>query len=118
VQVYGANRASDEGRYISVALKEKDDSNRGDLLDAAYESGRKRHGPLDTSPKPEQSGRAQVFYSIPELAERWRCSRASVYNRIRGKVVLDFAEKGRRGHKVVPIEVVSDIERAHLRILR
>ncbi len=58
------------------------------------------------------------FYSIPELAERWRCSRASVYNRIRGETVLDFAARGRKGHKLVPFEVVLKIERAHLRVLR
>jgi len=61
---------------------------------------------------------ALPFYSIPELAERWRCSRGSVYNRIRGQVVLDFAAKGRKGHKLIPAEVVLKIERAHLRVLR
>ena len=58
------------------------------------------------------------FFSIPELAERWRCSRASVYNRIRGEKVVDFAAKGRKGHKVVPLETVLKIEQAHLRVLR
>ena len=58
------------------------------------------------------------FYSIPELAERWRCSRASVYNRIRGEKVIDFAVNGRKGHKLVPLAVVLKIERAHLRVLR
>jgi hypothetical protein len=58
------------------------------------------------------------FYSIPELAERWRCSRGSVYNRIRGEMVVDFAAKGRKGHKLIPAEVVLKIERAHLRVLR
>jgi hypothetical protein len=61
---------------------------------------------------------ARPFYSIPELAERWRCSRASVYNRIRGEMVVDFAAKGRKGHKLVPLDVVLQIERAHLRVLR
>lgn len=66
----------------------------------------------------EEIGKAQAFYSIPELAGRWRCSRATVYNRIRGEKILDFAAKGRRGHKVVPREVVSNIERTHMKILR
>jgi hypothetical protein len=66
----------------------------------------------------EEIGKAQAFYSIPELARRWRCSRGSVYNRIRGERILDFATKGGRGHKVVPHEVVSNIERRHMRILR
>ncbi len=61
---------------------------------------------------------AQPFFSIPELAERWRCSRGSVYNRIRGQMVVDFAAKGRKGHKLVPADVVLKLERAHLRVLR
>ena len=58
------------------------------------------------------------FYSIADLAERWRCSRASVYNRLRGQHVVDFAAAGRKGHKLVPLEIVLKIERAHLRVLR
>jgi hypothetical protein len=61
---------------------------------------------------------ARPFYSIPELAERWRCSRGSVYNRIRGEMVVDFAARGRKGSKLVPLDVVLKIERAHLRVLR
>jgi hypothetical protein len=61
---------------------------------------------------------AQPFFSNPELAERWRCSRGSVYNRIRGQMVVDFAAKGRKGHKLVPADVVLKLERAHLRVLR
>jgi hypothetical protein len=60
----------------------------------------------------------QPFFSIPELAERWRCSRASVYNRIRGEKVIDFAATGHKGHKLVPLGVVLKIERAHLKVLR
>lgn len=60
----------------------------------------------------------QPFFSIPELAGRWRCSRASVYNMVRGEKVLDFAANGRRGHKVVPFDVVQKIERTHMRVLR
>ena len=58
------------------------------------------------------------FFSIRDLADRWRCSRASVYNRIRGATVIDFATKGRKGQKLVPLDVVLKIERAHLRVLR
>jgi len=59
------------------------------------------------------------FFSIPDLAERWRCSRASVYNRIRGEKVIDFAPNPRaKGHKLVPVEVVLRIERSHMRVLR
>ncbi len=60
----------------------------------------------------------QPFYSITDLAVRWRCSRGSVYNRIRGEKVVDFAANGRKGRKLVPIEVVLKIEHAHLRVLR
>lgn len=60
----------------------------------------------------------QPFYSIPELAERWRCSRGSVYNQIRGEKVVDFAANGKKGHKLVPLDVVLKIERSHLRVLR
>jgi hypothetical protein len=59
-----------------------------------------------------------AFFSIPELAKRWCCSRASVYNRIRGEKILDFAAHGRKGHKLVPLEVVLKIERVHLKVLR
>jgi hypothetical protein len=68
--------------------------------------------------KPEHSAPGQPFYSIPELAERWRCSRASVYNRIRGEKVVDFAANGRKGHKLVPIEVVVKIEQRHTKVYR
>lgn len=60
----------------------------------------------------------QPYFSIPDLAERWRCSRASVYNQIRGEKVLDFATNGRKGHKLVPLEVVLKIERVRMRVLR
>ena len=58
------------------------------------------------------------FFSIPELAERWRCSRASVYNRIRGQKVVDFAARGKKGHKIVPLDVVLKIESRHTKVLR
>lgn len=67
----------------------------------------------DTQTNPEPT-----FFSISDLAKRWRCSRASVYNRLRGELVLDFARPGRRGHKVIPRETVTVIERKRLRVLR
>lgn len=60
----------------------------------------------------------QAFYSIADLAARWRCSRGSVYNRLRGEKVVDFAAIGRKGKKLVPAETVEKIESAHLRVLR
>jgi hypothetical protein len=60
----------------------------------------------------------QPFFSIPDLAERWRLSRASVYNILRGRKVVDFAANGKKGHKLVPLDEVLKIEREHLRVLR
>jgi hypothetical protein len=74
-------------------------------------------GQADTNVRPVLDIRP--FFSIRDLAERWRCSRASVYSLIRGEKVLDFATNGRKkGHKVVPLDVVLKIERAHLKVLR
>ena len=52
------------------------------------------------------------YYSIGELADRWRVSRGTVYNRLRsaGAKVLDFAGSGKRGKKVVSVGVVLQIE--------
>ncbi len=52
------------------------------------------------------------YFSIADLAKRWRCSRGTVYNRLRsaGARVLDFATPGKRGKKVVAASVVSQIE--------
>jgi hypothetical protein len=58
------------------------------------------------------------LFSITDLAERWCCSRASVYNRLRGEEVVDFAANGKKGSKLVPLHVVLKIEREHLRVLR
>jgi len=60
----------------------------------------------------------QDFFSIPELAARWRCSRGTVYNLIRGERVLDFATPGHRGKKLVPAPIVAKIEQAYMRVFR
>jgi hypothetical protein len=54
----------------------------------------------------------QEYFSILDLAERWRCSRGTVYNRLRahGAKVLDFAPNGKRGKKVVPASTVLQLE--------
>lgn len=54
----------------------------------------------------------QEYYSIGELAERWRVSRGTVYNRLRatGAKVLDFATPGGRSKKAVRASVVLQIE--------
>ena len=52
------------------------------------------------------------FFSIGELAKRWRCSRGTVYNRIRlaGVKVLDFGVAGRKSKKLVAAAVVFYLE--------
>jgi hypothetical protein len=52
------------------------------------------------------------YYSISELAQRWQCSRGTVYNRLRsvGAEVLDFASRGKKGRKVVSADGVLKIE--------
>ena len=60
----------------------------------------------------------QPFYTIPELSARWRCSRATVYNILRGEKVLDFAALGRKGKKLVPADVVCAIEERKMRVWR
>jgi hypothetical protein len=60
----------------------------------------------------DNTNERQAFYSIPELAIRWRCSRGTVYNRLRfaGAKVLDFASAGKKGKKLVPALTVFQIE--------
>ncbi len=60
----------------------------------------------------------KAYFSIPQLAERWCCSRASVYNMLRGEKLFDFAANGHRSHKIVPAAVVSRIEESHMRVFR
>jgi hypothetical protein len=61
----------------------------------------------------------QTFFSIGELAERWRCSRGTVYNRLRavGAKVLDFGASGKKSKKAVPVNVVLEIENQRTRRL-
>jgi hypothetical protein len=59
------------------------------------------------------------FFTVQQLATRWSCSRGTVYNVLRstGTKVVDFAAKGRKGHKLVPVAAVEEIERRKLRRL-
>lgn len=60
-----------------------------------------------------------ALFSIPDLAQRWRCSRATVYNMLRGEDVIDFAPgPGRKGHKLIALEVVRRIEARRVRRFR
>jgi hypothetical protein len=60
----------------------------------------------------------QPFFSIADLAERWRCSRGTVYNVLRGHPVLDFARIGHKGKKLVPAEIVRAIEQSRMKVWR
>ena len=69
------------------------------------------------SPAPEQVCPARLsseasYFSIRELADRWRCSRGTVYNRLRfaGARVLDFSTAGRKSKKLVPARTVFQLE--------
>ena len=64
------------------------------------------------------AGGIPPFFSISELAERWRCSRGTVYNVLRGRDVVDFAKPGARGHKLIPARTVTAIESGHTRRFR
>ena len=59
------------------------------------------------------------YFSMAELADRWRCSRGTVYNRLRaaGAQVLDFAPRGKKGRKVVPAAIIKQIEARNMRRL-
>ena len=53
----------------------------------------------------------EAFFTFQDLADRWRCSRGTVRNRLRaaGATVLDFG--GGRSKKTVAASVVYQIER-------
>jgi predicted DNA-binding protein YlxM (UPF0122 family) len=74
--------------------------------------------PLQDNSNAESAGRERIhrtppeYFSFAELAERWRCSRGTVYNRLRatGAEVLDFAPRGKRGKKAIRVATVLRIE--------
>ncbi len=62
--------------------------------------------------KPNANAPHPAFFTFAELANRWRCSRATVYNRLRdaGVQVVDFRKRGKRGKRIIPAAVVFQIE--------
>lgn len=74
---------------------------------------------MGSSGKRSEPAARRDFLTIPQLAERWSCSRGTVYNVLRstGTKVVDFAPKGRKGHKLVPVATVEEIERRRLKRL-
>jgi hypothetical protein len=73
----------------------------------------------DGCEKPKASPVRKDFLTIPEIAVRWRIARPTVYNRLKdaGVRVLDFASKGARGRKIVPLGAILEIERQQLKRL-
>jgi len=61
----------------------------------------------------------QAFFSMADLASRWRCSRGTVYNRLRlgGVKVLDFAVPGRKSKKLIATAVVLRLEAKYTKAL-
>jgi hypothetical protein len=60
------------------------------------------------------------YYSIPDLALRWRCSRATVYVVLKKSEfkVLDLAVNGKdKGKKLISASVVEKIENARTHAL-
>lgn len=83
------------------------------------------YGRVPGAPCSTVSAADPAYFSISDLAARWRCSRGSVYTYLRGQKVLDFAPRGRtqtgqprRGHKLVSAETVRKIESEKTRISR
>jgi len=72
------------------------------------------------SERKEQMQAQPEFFSFSDLAERWRCSRGTVYNRLRAVAaeVLDFAAPGERGKKIVRADIVFQIEAKRTRRFR
>lgn len=62
----------------------------------------------------------KAYYSLPDLAKRWGCSRATVYAVLRESEfkILDLARTGKnKGKKLVASHVVEKIEKARMRTL-
>jgi hypothetical protein len=72
------------------------------------------------APESAEGPPQQPYLSFAELARRWRVSRATVYNRLRavGAEVLDFAARGKKGRKVIALNVVLQIEQRRMKRLR
>lgn len=72
-----------------------------------------------TEAKKQTEPENRQFFSIPELAERWRCSRGTVYNRLRkaGTKVMDWSGSGEKGKKAVRASDVYEIENRRMKRL-
>jgi hypothetical protein len=62
----------------------------------------------------------KAFYSIPELAKRWECSRAKVYEVLRESEfkILDLRTAGTdKGSRRVPVAVLQALEKGRMAAL-
>ena len=55
------------------------------------------------------TGTLEPMYRIAEVARLLHISRPTVYNLLRGEIVIDFAAQGCRGVKLVPESTVQHI---------
>jgi hypothetical protein len=55
----------------------------------------------------------QAFFTIPQLSERWCCSRATIYALLRASAakVLNVGQGGKRSKILVPAEAVARLEK-------
>ena len=63
---------------------------------------------------------SKPFFTIPELAVRWRCCRATVYNILREAEfkLFNLTRKGKdKGKWLIPAAVVERIEQARMESL-
>jgi hypothetical protein len=75
---------------------------------------------LDKPANPNVPSIPGDFFSIADLAQRWRCSRGTVYNVLRRfrADVLDLGPHGKRGKKAVAMATVLEIEKKRPKRLR
>lgn len=60
------------------------------------------------------------FYTVRELAARWKCGKSSVerYMRLNGCKVVDLAVGHPKGKKIVPAKEVLRLEEKRMRVYR
>jgi hypothetical protein len=69
------------------------------------------------SPMPEHTG---PWFSMSELADRWRCAESTARRvlRMNGCTVLDFAQRGQKGKKLIRKSTIEQLEIRRTKQLR